>query len=166
MPTIKVEDILGKDLECKFRDFDITEIQKVLSKLASTEVIDIAHAEMLQIKALHGADLLSEYLGKIVKTVSYLETKLSSAKNKAALEYKSEEGKTTADMKKYAAEANPLVEELGVKLAEAKGTKVFLEKKYDLLIKSHHYYKEIASGLRQTILGRVNPKTIPDGWDE
>jgi flagellar hook-length control protein FliK len=166
MSKITVESVLGSDLEVAFMQFDITEVQKVLAKLATTDVIDIHHAEMLQLRSLYGADILSEFLGKIVKTVSYLETKLSVAKNKTSLEYKSDEGKTTADMKKYAAECNPVVEELQIKLAQAKGTKALLEKKYDLLIKSHHYYKEIASGLRQTILGRVNPKAVPDGWDE
>jgi hypothetical protein len=28
-----------------------------------------------------------------------------------------------------------------------------LDKKYDILIKSHHHYKDIAQGLRKTILG-------------
>jgi hypothetical protein len=165
MSKITVEDIIGKEYESDFNDFDITEIQKVLARLSQADVFDIAHAEMLQLKCLYGADMLSEYLGKIVKTVAYLESKLSVAKNKASLEYKSEEGKTTTDMKKYAGECDPVVEALQIKLSRAKGTKAVLEKKYDLLIKSHHYYKEIASGLRQTIIGRVNPQKVPEGWE-
>ena len=84
MTEITLGQILGDDLEEAFRNFDMTEIQEVLSRLAETDAIDLAHAEMLQQQALRGADILSEFLGKIIKTTSYLETEINSARNKAS----------------------------------------------------------------------------------
>lgn len=164
---VRLGDLLGNELEEEFVNFDLTEIQNVLSKLQETDAIDLVHAETLQQQALRGADLITEHLGKIVKTVGYLETRVSSVKNKAALNYQAPEGKTTADMKKWYAESAPEVEEVQIKLAKAKASKVVLEKKYDLLIKSHHHYKDIAVGLRRTILGYSpnNTAKVPEGYE-
>lgn len=166
---VRLGDLIGDQLEEEFSDFDLTEIQQVLFKLQNTEAIDLAHAEMLQQQALRGADILTEYLGKIVKTVSYLESKVNSVKNKAALNYQDPSGnKTTSDMKKWFSESAPEVEEVQLRLARAKASKVMLEKKYDIIIKTHHHYKEIAVGLRRTILG-YTPSTpqekIPEGYE-
>jgi len=118
---IKMSDFLGSQVEEDFLSFDMTEIQEVLSKLKETDPIDLAHAELLQQQALRGADILVEYLGKIVKTVGYLEAKVNNIKNKAALEYKAPDGtRTTIDMRKFAAEASPEVEEAQIKLAKEK----------------------------------------------
>lgn len=163
----KLVDFVGENLEENFLEFDLTEIQIVLQALEAGEPIDLVHAEHLQQLALRGADVLTNYLGKIVKTVSYLETKVNSAKNRAALNYQEPNGnKTTADMKKWYSESAPEVEEVQLKLVKAKASKVVLEKKYDLLIRSHHHYKDIASGLRKTILGYCPPNTekIPEGY--
>jgi hypothetical protein len=164
---VVLSDFLGDNLEENFLDFDLTEIQDVLDVLAENTAHDLAHAEMLQQKALRGADILSEYLCKIVKTVSYLEAKINSAKNRAALNYTAPDGsRTTSDMKKWYSESAPEVEELQIRLAKAKASKVVLEKKYDVLIKSHHHYKDIASGIRKTILG-ITPQScekIPEGY--
>ena len=160
--------LLGEELEENFVKFDLTEIQEVLSRLKETDAIDLAHAELLQQQALRGADILSEYLGKIIKTVSYLETRINSTKNKVALEYQAPEGaRTTADMKKWAGESSDAVEELGIKLAKAKGSKSVLEKKYDILIKSHHHFKDIASGYKRTIAGynQGTGKQVAAGWE-
>lgn len=158
-----IGNLIGSELVEDFSTWDYSEIHKVLSKLAIFEAVDLSHAEMLQQQSLRGADIVCEYLGKIVKTVSYLETKLNSAKNKAALEFKPAEGqKATAELRKLHGESAPEVEELAIKLARAKGVKVLLEKKYDILIRSHHHYKEIAQGLRRTILGVKAPTT---GWE-
>jgi hypothetical protein len=151
---ISLGQLLGNDLESEFKDFDMSEIQEVLATLRETDTPDIAHSEMLQQKSLRGADIISEYLGQIIKVVSYLETKLNSTKNRVALGYKNGDGsRTTADAKKAAAESDPEVEELGIKLAYAKGSKVLLEKKYDLLIKTHHHYKDLANNIRKSIVG-------------
>lgn len=158
---ITVGDVIGNDLEDDFASFDLTEIQSVLWTLQSTDAIDLPHAEMLQQQALRGADLLSEYLGKIVKMTGYLEAKVSSTKNRVALEYKSPDGKTTSDMKKFASESSPEVEAAQIALAKVKGVKVMLEKKFDILVKSHHHWKDIATGLKRTVLG--NNKTT-DTW--
>jgi hypothetical protein len=56
-------------------------------------------------------------------------------------------------MKKWAGESSPEVEAVQIKLAEAKAGKIVLERKYEILIKSHHHFKDIAAGLRKTILG-------------
>ena len=155
--AVKPEVTLGSivsDGSDDFFDFDLTEIQKVLSNLANTDAIDLPHAELLQQQALRGADILCEYLGRLVKISGKLETEISSKKNKISLNYQAPEGiRTTADMKKSAGESAPEVVELQNKLAEAKGAKTLIEKKYDILIRQHHHYKEIAAGLRRTILG-------------
>ena len=162
---IKISDFLGSQVEEDFLSFDMTEIQEVLLKLKETDPIDLAHAELLQQQALRGADILVEYLGKIVKTVGYLEAKVNNTKNKAALEYKAPEGtRTTIDMRKFAAEASPDVEEAQIKLAKAKATKLVLERKFDILIRAHHNYKDIAMGLRRTILGYKVMNAV-EGWE-
>lgn len=163
---VRLGDLLGDELEEEFINFDLTEIQQVLSKLQYTDAIDLAHAELLQQQALRGADILTEYLGKIVKTVGYLESKVNSTKNKVSLDYQAPDGsRTTADMRKWAGESSPEVEEVQIRLAKAKASKMVLEKKYDILIRSHHHYKDIAAGLRKTILGYGVPAKIPEGWE-
>src|ERR1700733_2009530 len=118
--------IIGSDYVDNFEEFDLTDVQRVLSGLAAENAIDIAHAEFLQQKTLYAAELLIEYIAKLVKTVSFLETKVNSTKNKTALEYNSPSGKATADMRKQAGEASPEVEKLGMLLAKAKGSKTLL----------------------------------------
>lgn len=166
---VRLGDVIGKELEVNFSDFDLTEIHKVLMKLRDTDAIDLAHAELLQQQALRGADVLIEYLGKIVKTVGYLETQVNKTRNKVSLEYTAPDGsRTTLDMKKWAADVSPEVEEVQIKLATAKGSKLYLERKYEILIKAHHHYKDIATGLRKSILGyslgAVSEK-VPEGYE-
>lgn len=164
-----VRDIVGAIGEDEFNDFDLTEVQIVLNNLSSIDAIDLSHAELLSQQSLRCADILSEYLAKIVKTVSYLESKINSTKNKISLEYAAPDGsRTTVEMKKWAGESSPKVDELQEKLAGAKGTKSLLEKKYDIVIKSHHHYKDIAAGLRRTILGYkpgATEATAPEGYE-
>lgn len=172
----KLGDFIGGDTEDNFADFDLTEIQNVLANLQSTEIIsDIGQAERLQQKALRGADILIEYLGKITKTVGILESQINKTKNAISLNYKSPENvKITADIRVLAAGASSEVEALFIKLSRAKASKLVLEKKYDLIIKSHYYFKEIAASYKQTIIGynRNSPddKTtsedkIPHGYE-
>ena len=166
---VRLGDFLGSELEENFADFDLTEIQQVLVQLQSTDAIDLAHAELLQQQSLRGADILTEYLGKIVKTVGYLEAKVNSTKNAVSLAYQAPDGaRTTADMKKWAGEASPEVEKVQIQLAKAKGSKIVLERKYEILVKAHHHFKDIAAGLRKTILG-YSPGTatdkVPDGYE-
>src|ERR1035437_4988702 len=140
---IMLASLLGTELEEDFMNFDLTEIQEVLSKLQELDPIDLAHAEFLQQQSLRGADIITEYLGKIVKTVGYLEVKVNSTKNKVSLEYVAPEGsRTTTDMKIWAGQASPEVEKVAIALAKAKASKIVLEKKYDMLIRSHHHYKD------------------------
>lgn len=151
---VRLGDVLGSNLEEDFKNFDLTEIQSVLEQLRDVDAIDLAHAELLQQKSLRGADILADYLAKMVKTVAYLESKVNSTKNKVSLDYVSPDGaRTTVDMKKWAGESSPEVEAVLVKLAEAKGAKMALDRKYEILIKAHHHFKDIAGGLRKTILG-------------
>lgn len=150
-------DIIGTQLEEEFVNFDLTEIQDILANLQETDAIDLAHAEMLQQKALRGADVISEYLAKLIKTTSYLESKVNSVKNRISLDYNAPEGiRTTIEMRKWAGESSSEVEELSIKVARAKGSKSILEKKYDILIKLHHHYKDMAAGLRKSVLGYNN----------
>ncbi len=152
--------IIGSSLEEEFAEFDLTEIQQVLGRLQNTDAIDLAHAELLQQQAIRGADILSEYLGKLVKMVGYLEAKVNSVKNKAALNYEHPTARTTSDMKKWYAESAPEVEVEQIKLAKARASKMVLEKKYDILIKCHHSFKEIAQGMRRTIVGHNVPSSM------
>ncbi len=164
---VRLGDLLGNEMEVNFQDFDLTEIQQVLDNLKDIDAIDLAHAEALQQQALRGADILTEYLAKIVKTVGYLEARVQSTKNKVSLEYQAPDGaKTTLDMKKWAADVSPEVDEVQKKLATAKGSKLYLERKYEILIKSHHHFKDIAAGLRKTILGYSLPADkVPEGYE-
>ena len=163
-----LKDIVGENLEENFLDFDLTEIQQVLNRLQETDVVDLAHIEMLQQQSLRGADILSEYLSKLIKTVGYLEAKLNSTKNNAALTYQEPNGgKVTADMRKYFSECAPEVEEVQIRLAKAKASKAAIEKKYDIIIRAHHHYKDLAAGLRRTVIG-YNPSSmgkIPEGYE-
>lgn len=166
---VRLGDLLGNELEVDFQNFNLAEIQQVLDNLRDIDAIDLAHAELLQQQALRGADVLTEYLAKIVKTVGYLESKVQSTKNKVSLEYQAPDGsRTTLDMKKWAGESSPEVEKVQIKLAEAKGSKLYLERKYEILIKAHHHFKDIAAGLRRTILGyslgTTNEK-VPEGYE-
>lgn len=152
--TVRLGDVLGSNHEEDFKNFDLTEIQEVLEQLRDIDAIDLAHAEMLQQQSLRGADILIGYLSRMVKTVGYLESKVNSTKNKVSLEYVAPDGaRTTVDMKKWAGESSPELEAVQIKLAEAKAGKIVLERKYEILIKSHHHFKDIAAGLRKTILG-------------
>ena len=160
---IVLSQIVGTELEDEFQNFDLTEIQNVLGRLADTDAIDLAHAELLQQQALRGADILSEHLAKIVKTTTFLESKMNAVKNKASLDYKAPDGsKVTADMRKWAGESSPEVEKIATKLAFAKGSKAVLEKKYDILIKAHHFYKDLSLSIKKSI---VSPNTVAAGWE-
>ena len=164
---VKLGDFLGTELEEDFMQFDLSEIQVVLSKLQNTDAIDVPHAELLQQLALRGADILAGYLGKIVKTVGYLETKVNSVKNRVSLEYKAPDGsRTTTDMKLWASGCSEEVEDVQIRLAKAKASKMVLEKKYDILIRAHHHWKDIAAGLRKGVLGYSNQPSepIPEGY--
>jgi hypothetical protein len=160
---ITVGSLLGDEFVDDFKSFDITEVQKVISSLSSDEVIDIAHAEVLQQKSLYAAEILIEYIAKLIKTVSYLESRISSVKNKTSLEYRSVDGKTTADAKKQAGESSPQVEELAYQLAKAKGSKALLEKKYEILIKSHHHFKDISSAQKRGMVSINSNGSV--GWE-
>lgn len=160
---MKLVDLLGTQNEEEFDNFDLTEIKEVLFSLQETDVIDIAHAELLQQKALRGADILVEYIGKLIKTVGYLDSQVNKTKNNASLNFKNSNGaKVTADQRRFAGEASPEVEELQIKLAKAKAAKSVLDRKYEILLKAHHHYKDIATGLRKTILGQQ--PHIPEGY--
>lgn len=148
--------LIDGDFEEDYTKFDLSEIRMVLLSLANENPIDIAHAERLQLLALRGADVVCEYIGKLIKIIGYYEAKSNSVKNKTALEFKAEDGRTTIDLRKFAAESSPEVEKVLIELAKAKGAKAVLDKKYDVLIKAHHYYKDLTNGLRRTILG-YNP---------
>jgi len=166
---VRLGDLMGTELEEDFLEFDLTDIQQVLENLRETDAIDLSHAEQLQQQALRGADILTGYLGKITKTVGYLEAKVNSTKNKVSLEYNAAEGRTTMEMRKWAGESSPEVEEVQIKLAHAKASKLVLDRKFEILVKAHHHFKDIAQGLRKSILGYSSstPTTepVPHGYE-
>lgn len=154
--------IIGEDFSDDFEKFDLTIIQEVLTSLSNENPIDLAHSEMLQQKALYAAELMVEYIAKLVKMVNFYESRINTVKNKTALNYKVEDGRTTADMKKQAGEASPEVEALGLQLSKAKGAKVLLERKYEILIKLHHHFKDISNAQKKGIVS--NSSAV--GWDK
>jgi hypothetical protein len=151
--NITLGSILGTQNVEPFEDFDLTEIQKVLHALSSEDPFDIGQCEWLQQRTLYAAELLIDMIAKLVKTVSFLETRLNGVKNKVALEYKPTDGtRLTAEMRKQAGESAPEVEELGLKLAQAKGARSALERKYEILLKMHYHLKELGSNQKQSIV--------------
>jgi hypothetical protein len=159
---VRLGDLMGSSRIENFRDFDLTEVQQVLIQLKDIDAIDLSHAELLQQQALRGADILAEYMAKMVKTVAHLEAELNKTRNKVSLEYVAPDGaRTTVDMKKWAGECSPEVVAVQEQIAEAKGSKVFIERKYEILVKAHHHFKDIAAGLRKTILGYSSGTTEP-----
>jgi hypothetical protein len=162
--TATVGDVVGNSLEDAFLDFDLSEVQKVVSKLQSEDTPTLAQAERLQQEALRAADVLSEHLAKLHKTIHYLTAQASSKKNKIGLEYEPPEGTRgqAIDLRKMAGESSQEVLNMEIKLAKAKGAKTALERKYEIIIKSHHHYKDIASGLRKTIQGYNIPNFDSD----
>lgn len=161
---ITLGNLVGESFTDNFEGFDLTEVQRVLGQLSSEEVIDIAHAEMLQQKSLYAAELLIEYIAKLIKMVGFLESRINSVKNKTALEYKAPDGRTTADMKKQAGESSPEVEALSLQLAKAKGSKNLLERKYEILIKSHHHFKDLSSAQKKGIVSTPSTSSAV-GWE-
>jgi hypothetical protein len=146
--------LIGSDLEDDFLSFDLTQVQQVLIQLKETDAIDLAHAELLQQQSLQAADTIAEFLARLIKTVSYLESQFNATKNRVSLEYTAPDGaRATMEMRKFAGEASKEVEALAIRLARAKGSKSLLEKKYDILIKSHHHYKDLAAGFKRGIVG-------------
>jgi hypothetical protein len=166
---VKLGDFVSTELEENFSDFDMSEIEQVLVNLKETDAIDLAHVELLQQQALRGADVVAGYLGKMVKIIGFLETKVNSTKNKISLEYTAPEGRTTMEMKKWAGEVgSPELEQWQDKLGSAKGSKLVLDRKYEILVKAHHHFKDIAQGLRRTILGYSSSTTadkVPEGYE-
>lgn len=153
MQTVKLGDLIGNEVEDSFSDFDLTEIQQILESLKNDCPLDLAHTELLQQQTLRGADICSEYIGKLVKTVAYLENKANMEKNKASLNYQDPSGgRVTADARKAAGESSEEVEKIQIKLARAKGSKTLVERKYEILIKAHHHWKDISSGFRRNLI--------------
>ena len=168
MSQTTLGNLLGSEMVDKFEDFDLTEIQQVLKSLANENAIDLAHSDFLQQKSLYAANLLVDYLAQLVKSVSYLEGKVNSTKNRAALEYKSGESKITADMRRSASESDPEVEKLISILARAKGAKVMIENKLNILIKAHHFYKDVSSGMRRGMIsmGGNSPAALQESNEQ
>lgn len=162
MAQITLGQLMGTQNIEPWEEFDLTEVQQVLKSLRDNEAFDIAHAEFLQHRALYAAEILIDMIAKMIKTSGFIEARINTVKNKAALEYKCDDDKirVTAEMRKQAGESHPEVEELGLLLARTKGARSALEKKYDVLIKMHYYFKELAQGQKQSVITGTS-KSIP-----
>ena len=168
MNSVRLGDFLGVSSEEDFMEFDLSEVEIVLQSLKEVNATDLSHAEFLQQQALRGADIITGYLGKMVKTIGFLEAKVNSVKNRVALEYKAPDGsRTTTDMKLWAAGCSSEVEEVQITLAKAKASKLVLDNKYSTLIKTHHHYRDIAQGIRKTVIGYTpsSNEKIPEGYE-
>jgi hypothetical protein len=159
-----IRDIIGDDVEEAFLDFDYTRIQEVLNEVSNSETPSMAHAEYLAHKCLVAADILAGYMGKLVKFSSYLENKITSTRNQYAIEYKGTDGKTTADMRALALKSCPAADIYEETLAKLKGTKITIEKRYDILIKNHHQYKDIAARMNRMIPSENSLPQSSDNW--
>jgi len=149
--VVTVKDLIGDKFDDEFETWDMSEIQQLVSELQNLDIFDIAHSEKMQLRALRCADLITGYLGKIVKLSSYYEAKANKVKYSVALDYKSTEGKTTQESRKWAGEASDELMEVEIKLAKIKGTKALLEKKFEIIIRMFHSIKDVASGLRKSL---------------
>jgi hypothetical protein len=158
METTTINDIIGTcSLEEEFLHFDVSDVQFILDELNQTNIIDVAHAQYLQQKSLFAANRLCEHLSRLVKITTYLESNISKIRNKAALDYRPDNNaKVTSDLRVYASKSCSEADALESLLAKAKGAKVLLEKKYDLLLKSHYYFKEISSAFKGISQDRTN----------
>lgn len=149
---VTVRELIGTEDFEEFLDFDMSEVQAIVKRLQSEDVLTLAEAERLQQESLRAADVLSEHLAKVHKTIHFLDSKVSSIKNKVALDYEPPAGtRISIELRKMAGESNDEVSAMEIKLSQAKGAKTLLEKKYDIIIKTHHHYKDIAGGLRKTV---------------
>ena len=167
MAKITLGELLGNDMVENFEDFDLTEVQKVLKSLAVEDAMDVSFCAYLQQRSLYGAELLIDMSAKMVKTVGYLESKINSVKNKCALEYKHPDDKVrvTAEMRKSASESDPKVDELSLMLAKCKGAKFALEKKLDLILKSHYHFKELAAAQNQGVISGTAKASMGSSGD-
>lgn len=148
---MKLKELVGEGFTDNFEEFDLAVVQQTLTSLANEQAIDFVHSEKLQQKTLFAADLLTEYLAKLIKTVSYLESRMNSVKNKVSLEYNAPNGgKTTMETKRQAGESSEKVEEIAMLLAKAKGAKNLVERKYEILLKAHHHFKDLSSNQKKT----------------
>lgn len=167
MSKVTLGELIGNQNIEPFEDFDLTEVQKVLKSLQNNEAFDIAQAEFFQHRSLYAAEILIDMIAKLIKTSGFIESRINTVKNKAALEYKCDDDKirVTAEMRKQAGESNPEVAELGLTLAKTKGAKSALEKKYDVLIKMHYYFKDLAQGQKQSIITGTS-RSVPTEKEE
>jgi hypothetical protein len=160
-----IRDIIGDNVEEDFLNFDVSFIQETLNEVSNSATPDLAHAEYLCHKCIVAANQLAEYLGRLVKYSSFLENKISSIRNKYALDYKPVDGgKTTADMRNLALKSCADADIYEETLAKLKGTRTSMEKKFDILIKDHHLYKDIASRLNRIIPSENSYTNNSDNW--
>jgi hypothetical protein len=151
-----VTNIIGEDDVDDFLNFNLTSIQGVISKLSLDQAVDEANALMLQQYALLAADKILEFIAKTTKTAHNLEHQANQAYNLAALNFKPSDGsKPTMEMRKMAGEADPAVYTIQMRIGKAKGLKAALDRKYDVLIKAHHHFKDIVNSHRK--MNNTNP---------
>ncbi len=148
---MKIRDIIGDKMEEDFLEFDYTYIQETLNEVSNSATPNLAMAEYLQFKCLSAADVLIEYSGKLIKYSTYLDNKITSMRNRHAMEFYAANPKAAADIRAMSLKSCPDADELENTSAQLKGTRAIIEKKFDLLIKAHHHYKEVASRLNRMI---------------
>ena len=148
---VTIGNIIGGSFDDEVDNFDMTEVQELVAELQNTEVPDLTHAEYLQQRALRAADILTEYLGKIVKVLAYYEALGNRTKNLVALKYENPSGKTTQEDKKRAGESSEELMEIETKVARIKGAKAVIEKKFEIVIRMYHGNKDVALGLRKSL---------------
>jgi hypothetical protein len=159
-----LKDMVNSSTDEQFLNFSLDDIQAILTSLQNTEVPDLAHAELMQQRALIGANMVCDFLAKVVKIVSSLDNKINSMRSTYAINYRIDGKVPAADVRTLALKSCPDVSDLEELLSNAKASKSFLERKYDILIKTHHHYKDIAAGLRTG--SRLPSSFTTDNFDE
>lgn len=120
---------------------DVTDIQKFSDEIPEDGILDLANAEALGMKSLRAADHVGDLLGQITRFVAYKEGSVSVRKAEA-FELLEEEGvKVTVQQHRYG--SNKEYKKAVMALADARGVREWLQKKYDYLIRLHYHCRDL-----------------------
>lgn len=142
---------------------DISNIQNFSDQIPEDGIVDIANAESLGMKSLRMSDHIGELLGQLTRYVAYKEGSVSVRKAEAFEKLESEEVKTTVQQHRYG--SNEEYKKAIMVLADAKGVKDWLQKKYDYLIRLHYHCKDLLRTYDKGKNASERDETYPDDED-
>lgn len=121
---------------------DVTWIQEVSEKIPAEGNIDINIAEELAATFLRAADTCSDLLVKAAKLKGYKEATMKSEKSLAVGRLE-KTGVTAAKAQELKREGDSLYVAAVNACTDAKALELWLQNKYDNLIRAHHYCKDL-----------------------